>query len=113
MPAPQEPAAGALWDGGDGSRVLPVNFLVLKADSQMRKRTDPNIWFQQALKVTDDPAASSWLKNALIAAINRDPVDAAGDAAVLSRILQQRAAAIQPETIPSKASAGPSKATVA
>jgi hypothetical protein len=94
-------------------RALPVHFLVLKAVSSMRKRTDPNIWFQQALKVTEDPAASGWLKNALIAAINRDPVDAAGDATVLSKILQQRAAAIQPEPIPSKASAGPSKATLA
>jgi hypothetical protein len=87
--------------------------LVLKAESQIRKRIDPNTWFQQALKVIDDPAASGWLKNALIAAINRDPVDAAGDAAVLSGILQQRAAAIQPETIPSKSSPSPSKATVA
>ena len=78
----------------------------------MRKRRDPNTWFQQALKVTDDPAASGWLKNALVAAINRDPVDAAGDAAVLSRILQQRAAAIQPETTPTKPLTNSSKATL-
>lgn len=61
----------------------------------MRKRKDPNAWFQQALKVAEDPAASGWLKNALVEAINRDPVNAAGDAEVLSRILQQRAAAAQ------------------
>ena len=61
----------------------------------MRKRKDPNAWFQQALKVAEDPAASGWLRNALVEAINRDPVNAAGDAEVLSRILQQRAAAAQ------------------
>jgi hypothetical protein len=61
----------------------------------MPKLKDPNIWFQNALKVTEDPAASYWLKNALIEAINRDPVDAAQDAEVLSRILKLRAAAIE------------------
>jgi len=62
----------------------------------MPKLKDPNLWFQNALKVTEDPAASYWLKNALIEAINRDPVDAAQDAEVLSRILKLRAeAAIQ------------------
>ena len=61
----------------------------------MRKRSDPNAWFQQALRVTEDAATSGWLKNALVEAINRDPVDAAGDAEVLSRILQLRAAAVQ------------------
>jgi hypothetical protein len=59
----------------------------------MPKLRDPNIWFQNALKVTEDPAVSSWLKNALIEAINRDPVDAAEDAEVLSRILKLRATA--------------------
>jgi hypothetical protein len=57
------------------------------------KLKDPNIWFQNALKVTEDPAASYWLKSALIEAINRDPVNAAQDAEVLSRILKLRAAA--------------------
>jgi len=61
----------------------------------MRKRKNPIAWFRQALEVAEDPAASGWLKNALIEAINRDPADAAGDAAILSRILQQRAEAIQ------------------
>jgi hypothetical protein len=59
----------------------------------MPKLKDPNIWFQNALKVTEDPAASYWLRNALIEAINRDPVDAAQDAEVLFRILKLRAAA--------------------
>ena len=29
----------------------------------MPKLKDPNVWFQNALKVTEDPAASGWLKN--------------------------------------------------
>ena len=61
----------------------------------MPKLKDPNVWFQNARRVTDDPAASDWLKNALLEAINRDPVDAAGDAEVLCRILKLRAAAVQ------------------
>jgi hypothetical protein len=61
----------------------------------MPKLKDPNVWFQNALRVTEDPAASGWLKNALVEAINRDPVDASGDAEVLFRILKLRAAAVQ------------------
>jgi hypothetical protein len=61
----------------------------------MPKIKDPNVWFQNALKVSEDPAASGWLKNALLEAINRDPVDAAGDAEVLYRILKLRSAAVQ------------------
>jgi hypothetical protein len=63
----------------------------------MPKIKDPNVWFQNARRVTEDPAASDWLKNALLEAINRDPVDAAGDAEVLCRILKLRAAAVQKE----------------
>ena len=61
----------------------------------MPKIKDPNVWFQNARRVTEDPAASDWLKNALLEAINRDPVDAAGDAEALCRILKLRAAAVQ------------------
>ena len=61
----------------------------------MPKFKDPNVWFQNARRVTEDPAASDWLKNALLEAINRDPVDAAGDAEILYRILKLRAAAVQ------------------
>ena len=61
----------------------------------MPKLKDPNVWFQNALKVSEDPAASGWLKNALLEAVNRDPVDAAQDAEALSRILKLRAAAVQ------------------
>jgi hypothetical protein len=61
----------------------------------MPKLKDPNVWFQNALKVMENPATSGWLKNSLVEAINRDPVDAAGDAEVLYRILRLRAAAVQ------------------
>jgi hypothetical protein len=61
----------------------------------MPKLKDPNVWFQSALQVTEDPAASDWLKNALLETINRDPVDAAQDAEALYRILKLRAAAVQ------------------
>ncbi len=61
----------------------------------MPRVKDPIIWFQNARRVTEDPDASDWLKNALLEAINRDPVDAAGDAEVLCRILKLRAAAVQ------------------
>lgn len=43
-----------------------------------------------AEEVTGDPTASFWLKDALRAAITRDPVDAANDAEVLARILDRR-----------------------
>lgn len=61
----------------------------------MRRRKDPNAWFQQALKVADDPAVSDWLKRSLIEAINRDPVAAAKDSDVLHSILNLRAQAAQ------------------
>jgi hypothetical protein len=76
----------------------------------MPKLKDPNVWFRDALKVTEDPAASSWLKNALVEAINRDPVDAAGDAEVLCRILKLRAAAVQKAEL-SGATSKPPKTT--
>jgi len=40
--------------------------------------------------VLDSPASSYWLKNALQQALNRDPVDAASDASLLSAILEAR-----------------------
>jgi hypothetical protein len=59
----------------------------------MPKMVDTKAWFQRALRVTEDPAASDWLKESLMNAINRDPVDAANDAQVLYEILAQRAKA--------------------
>lgn len=40
--------------------------------------------------VLADPAASFWLKNALRSALRRDPVDAANDAEVLAKLLDER-----------------------
>ena len=45
-------------------------------------------------EVLGDPAASSWLTNALLAALSRDPVDAANDAEVLARLLDRHCQAI-------------------
>jgi hypothetical protein len=67
----------------------------LLRDYPVPKLKNPNVWFHNALKVTEDPAASGWLKSALVEAINRDPVDAAADAEVLCRILKLRATAVQ------------------
>ena len=48
--------------------------------------------------ILEDPAATNWLKNALRAAIERDPVDAANDAATLSAVLSSRAALVCEES---------------
>lgn len=40
--------------------------------------------------ILDDLAASFWLKNALQAALNRDPVDALNDAELLVVALKER-----------------------
>lgn len=42
-------------------------------------------------EVLNDPAASTWLKSSLIAALQRDAVDAANDAALLAALLDRRA----------------------
>lgn len=42
-------------------------------------------------EVISDPAASNWLKNALMAALQRDAVDAANDASLLAALLERRA----------------------
>lgn len=41
--------------------------------------------------VLNDPAASSWIKHALCAALTRDVVDAAADAEYLAAVLKARA----------------------
>jgi hypothetical protein len=73
----------------------------------MPKSKDPNVWFQSALRVTEDPAASRWLNNAPLEAIERDPVDATRDAEVLHRILRLRSAVVQKAVIPSAMSTSP------
>ena len=45
-------------------------------------------------EVLNDPAASNWLKNALMAALQRDAVDAANDSALLAALLDRRAGAL-------------------
>lgn len=41
--------------------------------------------------VLDDPATSTWLRQALQAALERDPIDAANDAEALAALLIARA----------------------
>ena len=38
-----------------------------------------------------DPALSHWLRDALLSALERDPVDAANDAGLLALVLDRRA----------------------
>ncbi len=45
---------------------------------------------QEISALLDSPSASYWLKDALVSAIKRDCVDAAADAAMLSKILTNR-----------------------
>jgi len=40
-------------------------------------------------QILADPAASKWLKAALLVALSRDPVDAANDAEVLAKVLDR------------------------
>lgn len=44
-----------------------------------------------AKDIIEDPCCSYWLRNAITAALQRDPVDAAHDAALLLEVLDQRA----------------------
>ena len=57
----------------------------MSADSESRNRALPEI-----AAVLEDPAASFWLKAAIRSALDRDPVDAANDAELLSRLLARR-----------------------
>ena len=46
---------------------------------------------EQIKEVLNNPATSFWLKNALEAALRRDPLDATKDAVILVNLLDQRA----------------------
>jgi hypothetical protein len=46
---------------------------------------------EEIKRICEDPAVSFWLRNALVSALARDPVDAANDADVLSWVLDKRA----------------------
>jgi hypothetical protein len=46
-----------------------------------------------------EPGTSHWMKNALSAALDRDPVDAVNDAELLAIVLRHRAEVIQSEAL--------------
>ena len=50
-------------------------------------------------EILSDPAASSWLKNALQEALSRDPIDAANDAEVLAELLDRRCCEIFSQSV--------------
>jgi hypothetical protein len=54
-------------------------------------------------KMLDDPALSDWFKRSLLSSLDRDPVDAARDAYLLSSVLDQRAQAVMASTLASLA----------
>lgn len=49
---------------------------------------------EEIRQMVADPGLSDWFKRALISALDRDPVDAANDAGLLSIVLDRRAQAI-------------------
>ncbi len=51
-------------------------------------------WKERSLQVIDSPATHFWLKSAMRAALQADPVDAANDAEVLYDILDERCAEV-------------------
>ena len=59
----------------------------------MTKPPEAKGWFDRARRVIDDDNASDWLKNALLAGLNRHPEDAWKDADQLCDILRLRAKA--------------------
>ena len=60
--------------------------------------TTPN-WRTMAKEVFDDPSTSFWLKGCLVAALERDPVDAFNDVEVLSKIVSAWHKAVEDESI--------------
>ncbi len=46
-------------------------------------------------QILNGPGTSHWLKNALTAALDRDPVDAVNDAELLAMVLRHRCDVIQ------------------
>ena len=45
---------------------------------------------QEIRRLCEDPAISYWLREALLSALERDPVDAANDAGLLCVVLDKR-----------------------
>jgi hypothetical protein len=58
----------------------------------MPRLKDRKAWLRQFAKVVNDPAASDWLKETLMEAIDREPLEAEQDAGVVFKICQLRAA---------------------
>ena len=54
---------------------------------------------EEIRQMVDDPGLSDWFKRALISALDRDPVDAANDAGLLSIVLDRRAQAIAADAL--------------
>jgi hypothetical protein len=60
----------------------------------MPRLKDRKAWLRQFVKVVNDPAASDWLKDTLMEAVDREPLEAEQDAEVVFRICQLRAAVV-------------------
>lgn len=57
-------------------------------------RPSPRNAREWAAEIQADPGASHWLKAALTALLNRDPVDALNDVELLHRVIQQNCAEV-------------------
>lgn len=75
-----------LWRGTVETRSRPSNPDGGPSWAAPPEDTDPDGQIRYILN--DWPAASRWLRDALWAALNRDPVDAAKDAEILHRVLR-------------------------
>jgi hypothetical protein len=60
----------------------------------MPRLKDRKAWLRQFVKVVNDPAASDWLKDTLMEAVDREPLEAEQDAEVVFKICQLRAAVV-------------------
>ena len=54
---------------------------------------------EEIRQMMGDPGLSDWFKRALLSALDRDPVDAANDAGLLSIVLDRRAQAIAADAL--------------
>ncbi len=54
---------------------------------------------EEIRQMLGDPGLSNWFKRALLSALDRDPVDAANDAGLLSIVLDRRAQAIAADAL--------------
>jgi hypothetical protein len=54
---------------------------------------------EEIRQMLGNPGLSDWFKRALVSALDRDPVDAANDAGLLSIVLDHRAQAIAADAL--------------